>query len=298
LAAKYNQLTPYQNAGNNPINDRDIDGMQGENTQTGGDTATTGGNDTASAPQSSGVEIDVNLLPKPQLIEIKADNMNASSYKDGAGRTGLIDNNASFSDDKTQVTASKSGGTYSNIKGVGLVSDSLMNGDYKSSSSWETQTSVINSKDFVGWGHNGIKNCFELAKKQLSIAGVEPVSSDKRIQMTTENQQTKKLEVSPTAQEGINAIIESLKQGKPIMVGVDYAFGRGINEGTTDHYIVIVGQGSDEKGNYFQFFDNATAHNSLGASSNNKFRLNTENNTLAGQFRNHNYTVSQVRPAK
>jgi RHS repeat-associated protein len=33
LASKYNQLTPYQNAGNDPIGDYDIDGMQGANTQ-------------------------------------------------------------------------------------------------------------------------------------------------------------------------------------------------------------------------------------------------------------------------
>jgi len=36
LAKKYNQLTPYQNAGNNPINDRDIDGNKGEKTAKGG----------------------------------------------------------------------------------------------------------------------------------------------------------------------------------------------------------------------------------------------------------------------
>lgn len=38
LAAKYNQLTPYNYAGNNPINDKDIDGMQSPKTSTGGDT--------------------------------------------------------------------------------------------------------------------------------------------------------------------------------------------------------------------------------------------------------------------
>jgi RHS repeat-associated protein len=39
LAAKYNQLTPYNYAGDNPINDKDIDGMQSEKTPTGGDTS-------------------------------------------------------------------------------------------------------------------------------------------------------------------------------------------------------------------------------------------------------------------
>lgn len=43
LAAKYDQLTPYQNAGNNPINDYDIDGMQGAKTPEGGGD---GGNST------------------------------------------------------------------------------------------------------------------------------------------------------------------------------------------------------------------------------------------------------------
>ena len=37
LARKYNQLTPYQNADNNPINGRDIDGNQSDNSSEAGD---------------------------------------------------------------------------------------------------------------------------------------------------------------------------------------------------------------------------------------------------------------------
>jgi RHS repeat-associated protein len=43
LAKKYNQLTPYQNAGNNPVGDKDIDGNKSEKTPEGGGQKEGGG---------------------------------------------------------------------------------------------------------------------------------------------------------------------------------------------------------------------------------------------------------------
>jgi len=43
LAKKYNQLTPYQNAGNNPVGDKDIDGNKSEKTPEGGGGQKEGG---------------------------------------------------------------------------------------------------------------------------------------------------------------------------------------------------------------------------------------------------------------
>ena len=56
LAGKYAQLTPYNYAGNEPIGDKDIDGMQSENTQPSGQSA---GNST------QGVS-----LPKPDFSKL------------------------------------------------------------------------------------------------------------------------------------------------------------------------------------------------------------------------------------
>ena len=56
LAGKYAQLTPYNYAGNEPIGDKDIDGMQSENTQPSGQSA---GNST------KGVS-----LPKPDFSKL------------------------------------------------------------------------------------------------------------------------------------------------------------------------------------------------------------------------------------
>lgn len=143
-------------------------------------------------------------------------------------------------------------------------------------------------------------NCKDLADAQLAKANKFAVGADQRVQMITENSSNKSINISNSAESGIQSINDALETGNPIIVGVHYEFdkrtksGNQINEGTTDHFIVVVGRGSDEQGNYFNFYDNATAHSDLGTSEQNKLYLN-QDRTLRGTFRNHNYVVSQVR---
>jgi len=63
----------------------------------------------------------------------------------------------------------------------------------------------------------------------------------------------------PDIQKGIDVIIKNLQEGKPVMVGVSYVPNAGANNENkeTDHYINIVGMGTDENGNvYFSYYDN------------------------------------------
>ncbi len=53
-------------------------------------------------------------------------------------------------------------------------------------------------------------------------------------------------------QKGVDMTLSNLKEGKPVMAGVSYRDNQNINENVaTDHFITIVGAGSDKKGSIF-----------------------------------------------
>ena len=84
------------------------------------------------------------------------------------------------------------------------------------------------------------------------------------------------------------------------MIGVDEGVSQNINEGTTDHFLVIVGKGNDKKGNYFLVYDNARGNTEEGTSDLNRIYLQ-EDGRLYGEMQRPNnryvpYTISQVRP--
>lgn len=69
---------------------------------------------------------------------------------------------------------------------------------------------------------------------------------------------------------------------------------------TTDHFVVIVGMGTDEKGNYFHFFDNASSY--FGTSIENKLYCVCKENKLEGKTDDssnygsgYRYTVTSIR---
>ena len=77
-------------------------------------------------------------------------------------------------------------------------------------------------------------------------------------------------------------ILSNLKSGKLVFVGVDERSGTNINEGTTDHFVIIVGRGQDQKGIFLVFFDNGITSAEKGTSSANRIYYNEKNNTLIG----------------
>jgi hypothetical protein len=84
-------------------------------------------------------------------------------------------------------------------------------------------------------------------------------------------------------------------------VGIDYGDPSPNTDGTTNHFVVVVGMGSDAKGNYFQFYDNFTNQNQYGASSSNKLYYNSTTGAITGTFligsrgSTKNYQVSMIR---
>lgn len=102
--------------------------------------------------------------------------------------------------------------------------------------------------------------------------------------------------------KGGNYIKQALKQEIPVTVGIDnhQQITPGNPDLTTDHFVVIVGMGTDEKGNYFNFYDNADRD--VGTSSQNKLYCVCKENKLeghadpeSGYLKGSVYTITSIR---
>lgn len=184
--------------------------------------------------------------------------------------------------------------------------------EYQDNQPWPTVNRVIDFEKFVPLrqvtGANGQLrdvNCLVLAREQLgkvgyACSGYLPGGQTFSI-FTTQNGvnlvETKK---------AISYVISSLSQKIPVLIGVDNRPGApSANlDNSTDHYVVIVGMGTDEKGKYFQFMDSATENRSTGASYNNRLYYDSVTGKITGKtsivgYRSQpgmrDYTVTQVR---
>lgn len=142
---------------------------------------------------------------------------------------------------------------------------------------WPTISSVVPLSKFVGFDG---RNCLLLAQDQLTKMGVTDLGSSNVFTAF------KLGVVYPAAtKDGINYIISKLKTGLPVMVGVDNKSGspNGNPNLTTDHFVVIVGCGTDANGrNFFRFYDNASPNLDSGASANNRLYYDTNTGKITG----------------
>jgi hypothetical protein len=84
----------------------------------------------------------------------------------------------------------------------------------------------------------------------------------------------------------VGYIGKAIAYGVPVIVGIDVDLTTSSNpgtDGTTDHFVVIVGQGVDPDGRfYFRFFDNADGENAKGTSPDNKLYYNPNTGAIIG----------------
>lgn len=163
---------------------------------------------------------------------------------------------------------------------------------------WQTQ---FNPK----WGDKAKQNvaCWKTCHDILITAGLGDGSGsqDGKFQTALENAKHTQLDINTDeAKKGVAYIDSELKAGRPILVGVDHALnykGGTLNEGTTDHFIVIVGKGCDDGKICYRFYDVGTSHMDKGASEDNKLYLNATDYSLKGTtaYNGSTYTVTQVR---
>lgn len=104
----------------------------------------------------------------------------------------------------------------------------------------------------------------------------------------------------------VGYLIYALKKGIPVIVGVDDQTGASNADNVTDHFVVIVGSGTEPNGQkYFLFYDNAANYTKPlpGISSENKLYYNEQQGIITGKSQTsyasrpgrHDYIVTQIR---
>jgi len=88
--------------------------------------------------------------------------------------------------------------------------------------------------------------------------------------------------VKDSFKQAVNYLKRALKNNAPVMCGVDNKPKSPNKDAITDHFIVIVGMGTDEKGNYFLFYDNATGNTEVCTSSDNKLYCYCKEHKIEG----------------
>jgi len=82
------------------------------------------------------------------------------------------------------------------------------------------------------------------------------------------------------------------------MIGVHYKYGTTYNhDKTTEHFVVIVGTGSENGRKYYRFFDVGTAFVKKGTDPKNRLYYDPTTGSYSGQSyaTGHYYTMSQLR---
>jgi hypothetical protein len=173
-------------------------------------------------------------------------------------------------------------------------------------SPWPNIPAVIPQNKFVGWGAQGVRrNCMDYAKAQIAKVGYQ-ISSYYSTGQTFQIYTTQNGVNNTALSQGLSYLKYALSNGIPVIVGVDDAPGHPGNiDNSTDHFIVIVGMGTDSNGKYFQFYDNASGNASQGASSLNKLYYNSATGIISGNSQTDYangqplpYTITMIRKSK
>jgi hypothetical protein len=106
--------------------------------------------------------------------------------------------------------------------------------------------------------------------------------------------------------DGVKYLKKALKDKIPVVAGVDDGEGSPNTDKVTDHFVVIVGMGTDAKGKYFRFYDNATGNEDNGTSDQNRLYPNCDDFVIKGTADNayargtpyKSYVVTQIRESK
>ncbi|MBU0696837.1 MAG: hypothetical protein KKE39_10000 [Bacteroidetes bacterium] len=169
--------------------------------------------------------------------------------------------------------------------------------DFDAQQDWITIPNVIPKTLFVGWNRALHPNwqCMDYAKDQIKKKGFQ--ISDyydigQTFQIYTDQNGVNQTKLA----QGLSYLKYALSESIPVIVGVDDASGYPGNlDKTTDHFIVIVGMGTDVNGKYFSFYDNASGDVIQGVHSNNKLYYNSSTGFISGNSQT-DYAKAQPRP--
>ncbi len=178
--------------------------------------------------------------------------------------------------------------------------------NYELAQTWPTINNVIPISDFIGWGTPGIsRNCMSYAKAQIAKKGYSISNYNTSGQTIQIYAQSGGVNVD-AVKDAIGYLKSALQRGIPVIVGIDDIDGSSNpqTDNTTDHFVVIVGMGTDTHGNYFSFYDNASGDPSQGTNINNKLYFDSSSWLIKGRSQTsyasslRDYKVTMIRKSK
>lgn len=113
----------------------------------------------------------------------------------------------------------------------------------------------------VVYKENGVSNCLELCKMILRKYGITEYGLSSHVIKLMHEVNGKLVHygnnIMDNYRNAIKCIDRHLEKGRPIIVGVNYKIGKGINEGSTDHFVVVYGKGYDDniKCYYYTYYE-------------------------------------------
>jgi hypothetical protein len=179
--------------------------------------------------------------------------------------------------------------------------------DYQPSDTWPTIAPVIPMSEFVGL-KNPTDNCLALAREQMAKKKLQVSGWGAAGQTYQPYTEASGVNLS-AAKAAVGYINESLSKGLPVLIGVDNRPGYPVGNAdhSTDHFVVIVGMGTDSKGKFYRFYDSASSFGLYGADKRNKLYYNDTTGKITGKTtcpygsalpNMHDYIVTQVRKSK
>ena len=179
--------------------------------------------------------------------------------------------------------------------------DNTTYSDFNPQQTWSNIPSVIPISNFVGWNRLAHPNwqCMEYSKEQLRVMGYK-ISNYSSTGQTFQIYTAQNGVNNTALANGLSYLKYALSNGIPVIVGIDNHSGSPNpgTDNTTDHFIVIVGMGTDATGKYFQFYDNASGDPLQGTSISNKLYYNSTTGIISGSSMT-NYAIdNNLNPYK
>ncbi len=178
-------------------------------------------------------------------------------------------------------------------------------GDSENNGTILPNVDLMNEKHFVGYDVSN--DCMKGCNAIMANYGVSSGSSANVYQLLFERNGVLEyydMENYKTIYDNAIACINRhLDANRPIIVGVNHTPNKSINEGTTDHWIVVVGREYDttKKQYYYTYMDTGRSSASDGCNTTaNRLYYDSKNYTIidteAGFENKYQFDVSQVRP--
>ena len=164
---------------------------------------------------------------------------------------------------------------------------------------------LMKDEYFVKYQDSG--DCLRGCKDIMDNMGFDDYgSSAEVIYLVRENDQHNALEnygdnVEENYKNAVDCINDHLEDDRPIIVGIDHSLGSDYNDGTIDHFVLIVGSGYDEESgeNYYIYVETGTNNLDIGVDpEDNRFYYDEEQGMFIDESdrKDREATITEVRP--